>query len=142
MLHNTLPSLQNGPLRGQFVPGYNPTELVICDVNERLIDHAKPVHVAATTLRAIRATPTRRSTQMAVDCLSLWQMCEGGYVRCRPNEEEHYMHTMAHAGRDSHFVTAPNPLSHTIGTSPRRNRPLPPSDGWASTYSPRRYNAS
>ena len=78
MQHNKLPSSQNGRLRGRFDPGYNPKELVIGEANEGLIDHAKPVHVAATTLRAIRATPTRRPTQMAVDCLSPWNMCEGG----------------------------------------------------------------
>ena len=93
----------------RIIPGYNPTELVMRNANEWLMNHAGPAHDAATALRTIRTTPDKKLPQEPGDRLSLGQKCEEWlwFDTRKGLHETDLLHILAHSGPGHHWVTAP-----------------------------------
>ena len=104
----------------RIVPGYNPTELVMRNANEWLVDHAGPAHDAASALKTIRTKAAgRRPHEISVH-LSLGQTCEERlWFETRGRlDEKMLMHALAHSGPDHHWVTAPPLIFNSWNMTP------------------------
>ena len=93
----------------RIVPGYDPTENVMRNANQWLVDHAGPAHDAASALKTICTKAAWGPPHVTWLRFSLGQTCEERLwfeTRGRLDEQK-LMHALAHLGPDHHWVTAP-----------------------------------